>query len=40
MDKLLKHNDEVFQHHYQMKYLLVSKFLKFVITHDVCFVQG
>ncbi len=34
------YNDEVFEHHYQMKYLLVLKFLKFVITRDVCFVQG
>ncbi len=31
---------KVFQLHYQMRYLLVLKFLKFVITHDVCFVQG
>jgi hypothetical protein len=43
MDKLLKHNvytNQVFQRHYKTKYLLVFNILKFVITHDVCFVQG
>jgi hypothetical protein len=34
------YTDEVFQCLYQTWYLLVLKFLKFVITHDVCFVQS
>jgi hypothetical protein len=34
------YNDEVFQCLYQTWYLLVLKFLKFVITYDGCFVQG
>ncbi len=34
------YNDKVFQCHYQMRYLLVLKFLKLVITRDMCFAQG